>query len=297
MANLVPKPTLYPDWAMLDRTDPTSGVANTAVPSSGLQNYGPAYRELLARQHFNWLHRILARWTRWLEGEAIDIRAELDLEFDARTAADSGLVTITNGLREDVDAVTADLATEVSDREGAITSLSGQITTYVGGIQTTLQGNINAEASTRAGADTAINNLIQAYDNDTTDTSGIMELEGFAANQNINFYAQFLRHRASNVSPGMNLTEVVLSLPQVVATSDEVGMRIASASIPANLRPASAQRVPIVAVDNGDIILASIYLTTTGDWAILRHDYTDWSATGNKGIGPQLIRYQKALES
>ena len=117
-----------------------------------------------------------------------------------------------------------------------------------------------------------------------------MELTGFASNKNINFYAQFLRHRApSNIV----LTEVLLWLPEVLDTSTSNLLTITS--IPAALRQSVDQRIPLCIADAGVAIVGQIVLTASGDWSLLRFDNTGLAATGTKGIAAQLIRYRLSI--
>jgi len=61
------KPTKYPDFAMDDVVDPTSGQPNIIEPSTGKKSDGWVYNEKPPRQYFNWLARLTSQWIRWID--------------------------------------------------------------------------------------------------------------------------------------------------------------------------------------------------------------------------------------
>jgi len=61
------KPTKYPDFAMDDVVDPTSGQPNIIEPSTGKKSAGWVYNEKPPRQYFNWLSRLTSQWIRFLD--------------------------------------------------------------------------------------------------------------------------------------------------------------------------------------------------------------------------------------
>jgi hypothetical protein len=284
------KPTVKPDWALLDQVDPTSGKNNVVEPAAAFKNYGWPRKSRPARQYLNWLGRVVASWVEWLD-------AELSVDV---TTLQSDLTTETS-LRESADTTLQDnLDAEAVTRAGVDGTLQGNIDTEESARQGTdlvLSGLISDEVSDRSNADTAINNEIDAYDADTLDDSGIMKLTGFVADENVNFYAQYRRHRSSSVSPGLSYTEVILYLPEVLATSTTTSMTLNSADIPAALRPDTDNMfVPIVIQDNSTTQLGFLQITTAGDWNFYKADGTAiFTASGQKGIMRQVIKYRKLL--
>ena len=65
------KPTEgYPDFAMTDVNDPSSGQPNVVSPSAGKKDVGWVYNEKPPRQYVNWLARVTSKWIRYLDGWA-----------------------------------------------------------------------------------------------------------------------------------------------------------------------------------------------------------------------------------
>ena len=61
------KPTLFPDWALSDIIDPTSGQNNVVEPSAGQKNTGWTFKQFPPRQFFNWLLRLTNEWLKWFD--------------------------------------------------------------------------------------------------------------------------------------------------------------------------------------------------------------------------------------
>jgi hypothetical protein len=291
-------PTSVHDWTRMLQVDPTSGKDNYAEPPEPLKDYGWPRKARPARQHLNYLFRTISQWLHWIENEWTAFMPLIDtLESDLETET-------TN--RIGADGVIAGLvSTEAGDRETADGVLQGNIEAEAEARETAdgvLQGNIGAEASLRAGVDGDLAIAIGAetlrldyYDEDTVDLSGVLKLTGFSADQSVNYYATIKRHRATNTTPGLTLTEVLLYLPKVVTTSTAATMTIAAADIPAGLRPDVDQVVPLCVKDDGDNINGHMQVSITGDWIIRRFDDADWITSGNKGIQAQLIRYRLSV--
>lgn len=66
------KPSVFPDFAMTDVIDPTSGQPNVVEPSDTKKNVGWVYNEKPPRQYFNWLARTTSLWIHYLS-DAIDV--------------------------------------------------------------------------------------------------------------------------------------------------------------------------------------------------------------------------------
>ena len=60
------RPSLFPDWALLDQVDPTSEQNNVIEPPAAWKNYGWTYQEKPARNYVNWLGRYVANWLHYL---------------------------------------------------------------------------------------------------------------------------------------------------------------------------------------------------------------------------------------
>ena len=72
----IAKPTEgYPDFAMVDTPDPTSGQPNVATPGTEKKNVGWVYNEKPPRQYFNWLARVTSKWIRYFDGMIDNIKA------------------------------------------------------------------------------------------------------------------------------------------------------------------------------------------------------------------------------
>lgn len=63
---MVTKPTVFPVWASLNRTDPISGQNNVTTPPPEKQNYGWNFDEQPPRNWFNWLGRQTNLWLQYL---------------------------------------------------------------------------------------------------------------------------------------------------------------------------------------------------------------------------------------
>lgn len=290
------KPTEIYDWALLDQTDPTSGQPNVAAPSTAEQDYGYPRQARPSRQKINYLFRAIGKFLTWFDTEEVPrldgrITTEATTRDDADDALQGGLFAEIDNreaadlvLQGNIDTVSGGLATEVTTRGGADTILQGNIDD--------VQDNLDAEALTRSTADGALDTRLDLYDGDTTEASGTtLELFGFTSNLPINWYAQFQRHRCAVV----DLTEVALWLPSTTGTSTDTTLGFASASIPASLRPDVDQVAPIEVYDNNSLVMGILTITTTGDWEIRRWDDTGFTASGTKGLAPQLIRYRKSM--
>lgn len=72
----MPKPVLYPEWAMLDQPNPISGQQNVVVPPTEKMNYGWAFGEKPNRQWWNWLHRTTCDWIEYFD-ENLDFESDL----------------------------------------------------------------------------------------------------------------------------------------------------------------------------------------------------------------------------
>lgn len=64
---MVAKPSTFPVWADLNRTDPISGQNNVTTPPLEKQNYGWNFNEQPPRNWFNWLGRFTNQWLKWLD--------------------------------------------------------------------------------------------------------------------------------------------------------------------------------------------------------------------------------------
>jgi hypothetical protein len=76
------KPTKYPDWALVDIVDPTSGQNNVVEPGATQKNTGWTFKQFPPRQFFNWLHRLTNDWIKWFDERLIHI----ELGFVDRSA-------------------------------------------------------------------------------------------------------------------------------------------------------------------------------------------------------------------
>ena len=61
-------PATYPDWAMTDVIDPTSGSNNCIEPPAEKKQYGASYAGVLERNFLNWMFRNISLWIRFLNG-------------------------------------------------------------------------------------------------------------------------------------------------------------------------------------------------------------------------------------
>ena len=61
------RPTIYPDFALTDVNDATSGQPNVSEPSQSLKDTGWIRRQKPYRQHLNWLHRTTNEWIKWID--------------------------------------------------------------------------------------------------------------------------------------------------------------------------------------------------------------------------------------
>ena len=64
---MVSKPTDFPVWATMNRTDPISGQNNVTTPPLEKQQYGWNFNEQPPRNWFNWLGRNTNNWLVWLD--------------------------------------------------------------------------------------------------------------------------------------------------------------------------------------------------------------------------------------
>lgn len=63
----MPKPSLHPDFATDDALDPVSGANNVEEPEANKKLRGWDRHERPPRQWMNWVHRVTALWTHYLE--------------------------------------------------------------------------------------------------------------------------------------------------------------------------------------------------------------------------------------
>ena len=61
------KPTVFPQFAILDLNNGTAGAPNVVEPSSGKKDSGWNEGERPPRETFNWLHRITNDWIEYFE--------------------------------------------------------------------------------------------------------------------------------------------------------------------------------------------------------------------------------------
>jgi hypothetical protein len=59
----------FPDFAMNDVTDPSSGQPNVVEPSAGKKAGGFIYNEKPPRQYLNWMQRLNALWIRYFDSQ------------------------------------------------------------------------------------------------------------------------------------------------------------------------------------------------------------------------------------
>src|SRR5574343_894116 len=90
---LTARPSDFPDFALLDATDPTSGQLNAIQHPLAWQNYGFTRLEKPARQWFNWLYRTIANWLHYLDEQLTATKEELH----GHVFAIMGETTITTG--------------------------------------------------------------------------------------------------------------------------------------------------------------------------------------------------------
>lgn len=64
---MVSKPSDFPTWATMNRTDPISGQNNVTTPPLEKQQYGWNFDEQPPRNWFNWLGRFTNNWLVWLD--------------------------------------------------------------------------------------------------------------------------------------------------------------------------------------------------------------------------------------
>lgn len=273
------KPATVPEWASSDQVDGVSGQNNVVEPTTTFKTYGWPRKARPVRQYLNWLGRWTYEWITWISTEYDLFIADITTNAAAIAAETAARIAADTTLQGNIDAEAATRASEDSDLQDAIDVVAA---------------NLASEAATRAAADTALDDRLDEYDADTTETSGTMSLEGFAADQDINYYAQFLKHRATN---GLyrEYTEVMLWMPTVSANSTSNSLTIESTSIPSGLRPDVEQSVPFTLIDSGTSICGWIQLTTSGDWILRRYDNAAFSVAGTKGILAQPIRYRLQL--
>lgn len=147
----------------------------------------------------------------------------------------------------------------------------------------------------------AINNIKGSIDDfyeDVTDLNGTLKLTGFTADEDLSFYAQFHRHRSSSLTPSLDMVEIVLYLSASLHQSNSTTMTIKSDDIPADLRPSSSdtnQAIPISIEDNSTFQCGLIVVSNTGAWNIYKADGSVFTATGEKGLPRQVIRYVKSV--
>jgi hypothetical protein len=127
--------------------------------------------------------------------------------------------------------------------------------------------------------------------------SGSMELKGYASNKTFNFYAQEHVHVGKTPTIQNTLSEILIWVPETYETSTTTYLSIDSTTIPSELRPSTDQCAGIGVIDNSSTgpFNGIIYITASGDWEIRTYDRSAFTASGNKGIGGQLIRYMKSI--
>jgi hypothetical protein len=63
----------FPDFAMSDVTDPSSGQPNVVEPSAGKKAGGFIYNEKPPRQYLNWMQRLNALWIRYFDDSITNV--------------------------------------------------------------------------------------------------------------------------------------------------------------------------------------------------------------------------------
>lgn len=80
------KPTVLPEFALLDQVDGVSGQNNVITPPTNWKNYGWSYQEKPPRNYMNWIHRHTYNWCKWVDdvmvrGPSIKIAANDAMAF------------------------------------------------------------------------------------------------------------------------------------------------------------------------------------------------------------------------
>ena len=86
----VTKPTVLPEFALLDLLNGTAGAPNVVEPSSGKKDTGWNEGERPARETFNWLHRITNEWIEYFDCITLSSASVLD-NFEEKPLLHSGL--------------------------------------------------------------------------------------------------------------------------------------------------------------------------------------------------------------
>jgi predicted nucleic acid-binding Zn-ribbon protein len=146
------RPVQYPDWALQDITDATSGQPNVEQPDalhsgSGVDSSddpilpspptieGVKYYERTPRRWFNWLMRTQSYWVRWLDKITQDNKTSittLDGEMDTAQSNIQSNTTSINSLNSSVSTINGTLGSHGT----AISSLQSQVGTNTSDIAT-----------------------------------------------------------------------------------------------------------------------------------------------------------------
>ena len=107
----IPRPVVYPQWAIDDVVDPISGQNNVTTPPSEKQLNGWDLKEFPPRQWFNWLGRYTYLWIQWLDQQQQTQQTGLDsgLGFLALP----GVPTVPIGALAEVSAVDTMVPTNI----------------------------------------------------------------------------------------------------------------------------------------------------------------------------------------
>jgi hypothetical protein len=113
------RPSVFPDWALLDATDPTSGQNNVVEPPAAWKNYGWSYTEKPPRNYWNWLGRWTANWLHYLDEQRLYTLQDLP----SLIVQPAGETTFTGGA--------PDWASDVSNlSKGFVAASSGKMLYY-----------------------------------------------------------------------------------------------------------------------------------------------------------------------
>ena len=259
------RPSQYPEWA--------STETNVVEPTEAKKDAGWLDGERPPAGWFNWLLNLIYKWIVSIIEDDIDpLTSGLASEITNRTNADSSLQT--------------NIESETDSRVAGDSALTDSINTVI--------GNLNSEISTRGSADTALSDRIDDYDDDTTEYSGTMTLEEDGTNSGtINYLGYVRRIRGSS-----NTMEIVeIWLPETMFTSTNQYLLIDGTTIPSAFRPESAREsvVHMVVVDNAGYEAGYMVVTNTGDWQIHLYSGSVFTSSSSKGIGAQVIRFIKQI--
>ncbi len=136
---MITKPTDLPRWADGDIVnDPTSGQPNVENPTSSHSEKGYVYDEYPSRQFFNWLGRVVSKWTAWFNQQEqvhTDQISQLDTELTAvSNVAGQAAAQAEAGRVKNVeqDAELDSLDTRVTSVEAFVGTPIGTVVPYYG---------------------------------------------------------------------------------------------------------------------------------------------------------------------